>query len=252
MPSRVYIKLSFEKAIEVKELTPDKVHGLFFSLIGGKLADKLHREYGNVKPYSLYCGEVFSEEPKEELILEVNLLEDSLLPSLLSELLLGKKQAVIYMKEPIKGNFSIKVPQKWVKSYETLIEEVESRPKVGIRFVSPTTFRRNDVDFPFPLPELIFKGLVKKWLSFSKIPIDVDLREYYNRIEVEKYELRTEKVNFSNGGKLTTFKGYAVYNLSKVNVEALKWLNILLSYARWSLVGRKTTMGLGKVRIFGI
>jgi len=117
-----------------------------------------------------------------------------------------------------------------------------------LRFVSPTTFRREKVDLPFPLPELFFKGLVKKWLSFSKIPIEVDLRKYYNLVEVERYNLKTKKVEFSNGGRLTTFVGEVVYNLSKVeDKEAQRWFNILLNFSLWSGVGRKTTMGLGKV-----
>ncbi len=250
MPTKICIKVKFEKPILGKKLTPDKVHGLFFSLIGERLSERLHQEYRDIKPYTLYCKEIFKKDETEELTIEVNLLEDSLLTTLLSGLLLGKKEAVLYMEEPIKGDFSIKALQKWIKSYETLVKEVKVETKIGIKFIAPTTFRRNDIDFPFPIPELIFKGLVKKWLKFSKVSIDIDLRKFYDQIKVEKYKLKTGKVRFSNGGKLTVFQGYTIYNLSGINKEALRWFNILLSYTTWALVGRKTTMGLGKVRIF--
>ena len=78
----------------------------------------------------------------------------------------------------------------------------------------------------------------------------MDLRSHYDQIEVEKYNLKTQKVEFSNGGKLTTFVGDLVYNLSKVeDKKALKWFYILLNFSNWSGVGRKTTMGLGKVHL---
>ncbi len=249
MPLKLRLKLTLSEEIDTSTLTPDRVHGLFFSLVGEELAEILHERYKNVKPFSLFCRELFKPQRVKTLNIEVNLLEDSLIPRVVSSFVLNRKKAYLNVDSKhigVKANF--KIPNKWLKPYSSLIRVEEIPPKVRLKFLSPTTFRRHKVDLPFPLPELLLKSLVKRWIIFSNIPIEVDLRSHYDQIEVEKYNLKTQKVEFSNGGKLTTFVGNLVYNLSKVeDKEALKWFYILLNFSNWSGVGRKTTMGLGKV-----
>jgi CRISPR-associated endoribonuclease Cas6 len=252
MPLKLFLKLKLSEEIDTSRLTPDRLHGLFFSLISGDLASLLHDGFKDIKPFSLFCREMFKPQKVKTLNLEINLLEDSLIPRFLSALILGQRGAFLNLSSQkveveLDGIIS---PQKWLKPYHSLVE-VDSIPsKVGVKFLSPTTFRRYNCDLPFPLPELLFRGLVKRWLSFSKLPIGVDLREYYQRVEIERYNLKTRKVEFSGGGKLTTFVGSVVYNLSGVeDSEAQRWLFILLRYSLWSGIGRKTTMGLGKVSL---
>lgn len=251
MPLKLRLKLTLSEEIDTSILTPDKVHGLFFSLVGEELAGVLHERYKNVKPFSLFCKELFKPQRVKILNIEVNLLEDSLIPRVVSSFVLNRKKAYVNMDSKHIGvKAHSKIPDKWLKPYPSLIRIEEIPPKVRLKFLSPTTFRRHKVDLPFPLPELLFKGLVKRWFIFSSIPIEVDLRDYYDQIVVEKYNLETQKVEFSNGGKLTTFVGDLVYNLSKVeDKEALKWFYILLKFSNWSGIGRKTTMGLGKVHL---
>ncbi len=251
MPLKVYLNIKLSKEIETRHLTPDGVHGLFFSLIGNPLALELHEGYKNLKPYSIFCKELFKNLKTDELHLEINLLEDELTPKLLSSLILKGRKAFFHIKgENLEVNSALNVPQKWLKSYEVIFEETKPLRRVEVLFLKPTTFRRNDVDLSFPLPELVFKGLIRRWLKFSKIKPEVDLRSFYDLVEVESFELKTRKVVFANGGKLTTFGGRVVYNLSKVeNEEALRWFGALFKYSLWSGIGRKTTMGLGKVTV---
>ena len=249
MPLKVFLKLDLSEEVDTEDLTPDKVHGLFFSLVGEELADILHNRHKNVKPFSLFCRELFKPQKVKTLNLEVNLLEDSLIPNLLSGFILGnRRRFLIVNSKNIEVKVGIKANSKWLIPYSSLVEVKEIPTKVVIKFLSPTTFRRNDIDMPLPLVELLFKGLVKRWITFSNIPINVDLREYYHFVEIEKYNLKTQKVEFSNGGKLTTFVGDITYNFKRVkNREVIKWFYILLNFSRWSGVGRKSTMGLGKV-----
>jgi len=252
MPLKLFLKLNLSEEIDTSGLTPDRVHGLFFSLIGKDLASLLHEGYRDIKPFSLFCRELFKKQNVKGLNLEINLLEDSLIPQFLSALILGRKGAFLNLNSrrvEVKLD-RILSPQRWLKPYPSLME-VEAVPtKVGVKFLSPTTFRRYNSDLPFPLPELLFRGLVKRWLAFANQPIGVDLREYYPKVEIERYDLKTRKVEFSGGGKLTTFVGEVVYNLSEVeNDEARRWFFILLRYSLWSGIGRKTTMGLGKVSL---
>jgi len=250
MPAKIFIKLKLEKEIDTKELTPDKIHGIFFSLIGEKLSQSLHEDFKGQKPYAIFCKELFQSIKTNTLNLEVSILYDPLISPILSEIILSRNKATLNLEKKIALEHSVNVREKWLKPYEILEKEVKISKKISIKFLKPTSFRRYTVDFIFPIPELLFKGLIKKWLAFSSIPIPVNLSEYYPFIEIEKYKLESYKITFSNGGKLTTFKGYTVFNFSKIAQEiALKWFNILLNYALWSGVGRKTTMGLGKISI---
>ncbi len=53
MPLKVYLNIKLSKKIETRYLTPNGVHGLFFSLIGNPLALELHEGYKNVNYPSL-------------------------------------------------------------------------------------------------------------------------------------------------------------------------------------------------------
>ncbi|NPA13709.1 MAG: CRISPR-associated endoribonuclease Cas6 [Aquificae bacterium] len=251
MPLKAFIKLKARESIDTSIITPDKVHGLFFNLIGEELAKKLHEDYRNIKPYTIYCGDIFNTKTAKVINIEVNLLDENLIPEFLSQLVLNRKENFLNLNNrevPISHNLT--VPQNWLKPYSVLYKETPLSTKVTLKFLSPTTFRREQVDYPFPSPELVFKGLVKKWLAFSNIPIGADLREYYSSIEIEKFNLRTTKVVFSSIGKLTAFVGEITYNLSRIkNREIMRWFNILLELSKWSGIGKKTTMGLGKVKV---
>jgi CRISPR-associated endoribonuclease Cas6 len=251
MPAKVFIKISAPEEIERDFFKPDRVHGLFFSLVGENLARRLHEGYGNVKPYSLYCEEIFRPRDTRNFTLEVNILDDGLTNDLLSHLILnGRDISFDFGSRKLPLELKVSVSQRWVKSYSSIIESAKSARRAALRFISPATFKRNRVDYPFPSPELVFKGLVKKWLSFSDITPEVDLREFYDLVEIERYSLRTTKVIFSSAGKLTAFVGEIFYNFSGVkNGEALRWFGALLELSMWSGVGRKTTMGLGKVKV---
>ncbi|NPB05013.1 MAG: CRISPR system precrRNA processing endoribonuclease RAMP protein Cas6 [Aquificae bacterium] len=251
MPLKVFLRLKLSEPIRKEFLTPDGIHGLFFSLLGKELASELHEAYGGAKPYSLHCGGLFTEGSTDELNLEVGLLDDRLTAPVLSDLYLKRgKNLFTFRGKKIRVEALVRVLPSWIKTYEELVEDGRLYPKVGVRFLKPSTFRRNSVDLPFPLPELVFKSLLKRWLAFSPVRPEVDLRNFYDRVEVERYSLRTRKVVLASGGKLTAFEGSVVYNLTKVGDErALRWFSTLLRYALWAGVGRKTTMGLGKVKI---
>jgi len=251
MPLKVHIRLNLSEEINPLELKPDGVHGIFFSILGGESAKILHDGFKNVKPFSLFCKELFKKDPVGELNFELNLLKDDLISTVLSDLLLGSGEDFITFRgKKIPFTKSVRASERWVKTYSGIVEDVKVPQKVEITFLSPTTFRRNDVDYPFPSPELVFRGLVKRWLAFSDVKPSVDLREFYPLVEISYYELKTQKVEFANGGKLTAFVGKIVYNLKGVeNEEARRWFGILSHFSNWSGIGRKTTMGLGKVKI---
>jgi CRISPR-associated endoribonuclease Cas6 len=251
MPLKVFINLELSEEIDLSELKPDGAHGIFFSVLGEESAKILHEDFKNVKPFSLFCRELFQTQPSKVLHLELNILKEELAPTILRDLILENGKNKLFFKgKTLNFRKTVKSSGKFIKSYESFLDANGFPAKVEVKFVKPATFRRENLDFPFPLPELVFKTLLKRWIFLSGIKPELDLRRFYNLVEVSKYDLKTRKVEFANGGKLTAFEGRVEYNFGKVkDSEAVKWFYTLLKFSEWSGVGRKTTMGLGKVKI---
>lgn len=258
MPVRFRIVLVPQAPLRAQELYPDRLHGLFFSLLGEKLSREVHEDY-RLKPFSLsfyyQSGEhrrqlpCSHEEEVEKLFIEIAFLKDELFPRFLSSLMLEDRPLRLgdvplrKVKRPI-------VRERDLLGYETLMDDNSESLRVTLIFVTPTTFKRGKADYPLPDPRLILKGLIKKWHTFSGIRIDRDLSDAMERgIKVAGAWLGTERVSFSDMGLLTGFKGRVILSLEDLPEEERKWILRLLRFAEFAGVGRKTTMGLGKVRL---
>jgi CRISPR-associated endoribonuclease Cas6 len=252
MPAKVRFVLNAEKPLKVKELTPDRLHGLFFSLLQPEVADIFHQDYKGLKVFSLFSPQLW-KDPNEEInriLIEVSLLKDDLLPKLLSSYLLSEKREFRLGGVKLTKSLKPMINDDDIVSYESLLN-TQPTSKRFFKFLAPTTFRRNKIDFPFPEPEILFKSILKRWIVFSGIKPDVDLRKFYQQVEITKYKLNTRKVELSSLGKLTTFVGVITYHFGDIeDQEAARWFSILSNFANFSGVGRKTAMGLGKVKSF--
>jgi len=250
MPVKIMVELIPQKPVPVSSFTPDRLHGLFFNLLKENTADQLHRDVKGFKPFALSSPQLFKKDdkPLEKIQIYISLLEDRFLPMILSDYLLSDRE-VHLNGVPLK-----KVPKPVVKEYNirTYNDLMNTEPAdwIHLKFLSPTSFRRNKIDFPFPLPEVFFKSALKKWIAFSGVKPEVDLRPYFDQVEIAKYRLSTQKVEFSSLGKLTTFRGEVSFYLGDIqNKEARRWFSILGLFTKWSGSGRKTAMGLGATEV---
>ena len=248
MPVSFHVILIPEKPVSSNELTPDRIHGIFHSLLGDSLSKEIHDIKG-LKPYSLSYPPFFGRQRQIERIrLGISFLIDELFPRFLSSFVLGNsiiKLGDITLKKVKKPL----VNENNIKSYHTIYDESEPSRDIILDFLTPTSFKRGNYDYPLPDPLLIFRGLIRKWQSFSDLKIDCDLREVISsKTMVTGAWIRTKKVEFSSLGKFTGFTGRVVLHVDERRKEVLKWLNALCRFADFSGVGRKTTMGFGSVR----
>jgi CRISPR-associated endoribonuclease Cas6 len=148
-------------------------------------------------------------------------------------------------------------------SYEDIADRaVQSPPPTSItlRFVSPTIFRRTpprDAPFgddsynvPFPLPELVFGGLLDVWNAFAPEPISAEMRDFFRDcVAVSRHSLHTELVTFSGGrrGRVGGFVGTCRYAFNCQDAQARRCVGMLAALAPFAGVGLRTTMGLGQV-----
>ncbi len=257
MPARVRVALIPEKPVPVSELTPDRLHGLFFSC-AGDLADVLHR--GSIKPFSLNFYAVvngkrymlLSEDPEgeaEKLFIEVSFLEETLFPRFLSSFILNRDT-----KLEMGGVRLRRVARPYVRdgdiaSYTTLLEEAGYGDKICMDFLTPTTFKKGKNNYPLPDPKLVFKGLIKRWQIFSDVKIGMDLREFMEDIKVVGVRIETRKVDLSSMGWVAGFTGRVYLSLPSGDREAVRWFRALARFGEFAGVGRKTTMGFGKIKL---
>ncbi len=258
MPVKLGLTLIPEKPIPVQELTPDRLHGLFFSLVGDTLAPILH-EPRRVKPFTLsfYISSsrkrrsIFSEREgeAERLHMNVSFLEDALFPRFLYSYMLGAKREFHIGGHRLRALRRPNITDKYLKSYSTLYEEAQTLRRVMLEFTTPTVFRRGSRDLLLPEPKLIFKGLIRKWQAYSDLKIDIDLREYIeDKVFISGVWIGSRRVEFSSGGWVGGFTGRVILGFDSEEERVLKWLNTLARFAEFAGVGRKTTMGFGQVR----
>lgn len=169
-------------------------------------------------------------------------------------------------------------PWSGVESYESLAERwlgsdgIPPR-KIGLRFVSPTTFRTGGRNTPFPLPHLVFLSLAEKWRQFAPASLGQEVGNFLDELSVtgeaaaEKvsrkrgtwerldeivclshYSLHTRTGDFQ-GFKQVGFVGTVEFELgAEIADRWARLLQLLADFSFYAGVGFKTTMGMGQTQ----
>lgn len=116
-----------------------------------------------------------------------------------------------------------------------------------LRFLSPTTFRRDGQAYPLPDPVLVYGSLWRKWQAFSDLPAPPALfDELLAALALSRAAVHTRGWQFSRY-LLTGFTGVAEFVLTQpVSLDAALLFGALSRFARYASVGLRTTMGLGQ------
>jgi len=138
-------------------------------------------------------------------------------------------------------------PQAAHLPYEALIESAEQSPPpdyVTLRFLTPTTFRRSPpsdghfgddpYNLPFPLPELVFGGLLSLWNVFGPQSLPEELRAFARDcVVVSRYRLRTELVSFGSGrrGRVGGFVGACRFAIRSPDGAWRRRIGLLAAFA---------------------
>lgn len=261
MPGKITVTLVPQKKLKRENLSNDKLHGLFFSLIEGDLANELHTNQ-TVQPFSLRFfatsdgrkKDLFSVKDDyfiERIHIEISFLDDSLIPRFLSSYVLSNNDTFQIDNIPLKKIKKPKVSDKDFISYQSLFEKGESlAPKYCIDFLTPTFFKKGEGYAPFPQPDLVLRSLIRKWQRFSDEKININLTNTINNeLFVTGLRIKTVKVNLSSFGWVAGFIGRVYFRLISDDPEIKKWVSALFLYSEFSGVGSKTTMGFGRVRL---
>jgi len=257
----VLIKFKSQREIKVLGGGEEHLYVLIFDVLyknDKNLAKKI-QESQDEMPFTIspfLKGAKFSRSysllfPDRTTSFRITYLKEKIFESLIKGLLffLNKKEALKFSE----GEILIERVdwQQGKKASFTSFEEIFSRAqdgrKVILEFCSPTTFE-NEEERLFPLPELVFSSLLKKWNAFSDVKIPSQVQEEFNRIRVIQHRLKTEAVHFSEN-RIIGFMGKASYELPEsIDKKTRQAVNALADFAFYSGLGDKTHKGMGQAR----
>jgi CRISPR-associated endoribonuclease Cas6 len=214
------------------------IHALCFQWLAAAdpmLAEHLHQE--NSMPITLaiqYCS-------SQKMQLRITLLKRELLAPLLWGLSANLGGEIMLADIPCWLGKWIDIPQ--ASSFEKLVQMPAQRV-IELQFLSPTSFKQSRAVQPFPLPELVFNGLLRRWNRFAPEKLQFSEVEWSGLVSA--YELKTYALKMAGGAEIGA-EGWVKYRFS--DVEQARIATVLAHFACFAGVGRKTAMGMGQVRL---
>jgi CRISPR-associated endoribonuclease Cas6 len=194
---------------------------------------------GNRRPNQVKGGDCF--------YLKIGVLDSQLIHPLLTGLTQWSMQPIILAKFPFLMTRTYMVheshPLANVSSYSKLVEAGGNRSLIELTFLSPTSFKQKQGIQTFPLPELVFGNLQRRWNNFA--PESLHFPEIEWQGLVSAYELKTHALKLEGGAEIGA-QGWIRYRFP--DPEQAKIARILAEFAFYAGVGRKTTMGMGQTQ----
>jgi CRISPR-associated endoribonuclease Cas6 len=182
----------------------------------------------------------------DNFIIRISLLDGNLIHPLLQGIEISQNQSLYLCNFPfvIRGisTFPGSHPLVNVSDYCILANANDFDSEILLNFVSPTSFKQHQNIQPFPLPELVFNSLLRRWNHFA--PSDLHFPEVKWQGLVSAFDLKTHALKMEAGTEIGSV-GWVKYRF--LDSEQARIATILSHFAVFSGVGRKTTMGMGQI-----
>jgi CRISPR-associated endoribonuclease Cas6 len=212
------------------------IHALCFRWLGlaqEGLAEQLHQQ--NNLPFCVAIQSVL----RQKAYLRIGLLQKELLSPILWGISQDLGSEITLTDIPCRLG-------KWVEflhtsSFETLTQ-VSPQKIIELQFLSPTSFKQGQRIQPFPLPELVFGSLLRRWNAFAPAALQFPALEWQGLTCA--YELKTQALHLKGGAEIGT-TGWVRYEFPDGEQAAIA--TTLAHFACFAGVGRKTGMGMGQV-----
>lgn len=132
-------------------------------------------------------------------------------------------------------------------SWEQLAHSQPER-KMGLKFISPTTFKQGPGHLPLPLPDKIFHGPMRIWQAFA--PPMMQLPDNWLdwcslEVFVTRHNIQTLAVKISKREQIVGFVGEVWLSAHQGDKQVLCTWQALADLASFCGIGYKTTMGMG-------
>ncbi len=197
------------------------------------LAENLHQE--NSLPITIAMQYI----SPQKMLLRITLLKRELLAPLLWGLSRNLGNEIILAGISCQVGKCINILES--TSFEKLAE-IPSQNIIELQFLSPTSFKQKQNVQPFPLPELVFGNLLRRWNTFAPAKLQFSHIEWSGLISA--FELKTHALKMEAGAEIGS-KGWVKYRF--LDPEQARISTILSNFAIFAGVGRKTGMGMGQI-----
>jgi CRISPR-associated endoribonuclease Cas6 len=122
--------------------------------------------------------------------------------------------------------------------------------RVGLAFLSPTTFRQGPGHMPLPLPFNVFSWPWRVWQAHGPAGLPQDWLEWCRLdVFVTAAAIETVPLRITPADELVGFVGGVTFETKRGTREQLSLLHALARLAGYTGVGHKTTMGMGAVAL---
>jgi|GEM_PF-671453 CRISPR-associated endoribonuclease Cas6 len=212
------------------------IHALcfrWFANTNPEIAASLHQQENLPMTVGLeYCS------PKK-MLLKISLLKKELLAPLLWGMNVDLGKEITLAGIPCQLGSWVDITQ--TSSFEKIMQ-LPTQNLINLQFLSPTSFKQGKNIQPFPLPELVFNGLLRRWNVFAPEKLQFSDVEWSG--VVSAYELKTYAMKMEGGAEIGA-EGSVKYRFA--DPEQAKIATILANFACFAGIGRKTGMGMGRV-----
>jgi CRISPR-associated endoribonuclease Cas6 len=193
------------------------------------------------------------QQPKlgDEFMLRISLLNGNLIHPLLQGIEVSQSQSISLGNVPFVMRGVVTLPGSHplvnISDYSSLANMTNGDGEILLNFISPTSFKQQKNIQPFPLPELVFNSLLRRWNHFA--PPDLHFLPISWEGFVTAFELKTHALKMAGGAEIGSV-GWVKYRFP--DGEQARIAHILSEFAVFSGVGRKTTMGMGQVKLSSV
>lgn len=174
----------------------------------------------------------------------VNFLQGYLVPILLKGLEPDNRISLLNYQFTLNSVDSLPTDNSLARltTYKELVKQNKYSSEIKLRLLSPTSFKHNGCIQPFPLPELVFSNLLRRWNTFAPAEYHFPKVEWQGMTAA--YDLKTKviKKEVTEIGSV----GWVKYEFK--DAEQARIATILANFANYSGIGRKTALGMGQTQ----
>ena len=215
------------------------------------LAGRVHDADGP-KPFTI--SDLFHRRGSEDTFWRVTLLQDEMVEPLARGLMTASHVNLLGSAAPIRHQ----AVDLQGQSYGDLVRQARTDTRIEVRFVSPTSFRSQEMHYLLPDPLTVWQSWLSRWNSFApqELQYNVNTLDAVSaHVAISRYELRTETTRYEGDRyQQIGFVGQVSYRVVRAHLlgeEMVRRLNALADYALYCGTGHHTTRGMGQTRRVG-
>ena len=212
------------------------------------LAGRVHDSEGP-KPFTI--SDLFRRRDSEDTFWRVTLLQDELVELLARGLMMARHVDFLGYEVPIRHQ----AVEPQACSYADLARQACTDTRIEVCFVSPTSFRSQDMHYLLPDPLTVWQSWLSRWNSFApqELQYNVNTLDVVSaHMAISRYELRTETTRYEGDRyQQIGFVGQVSYRVVRAHLlgdEMVRRLNALADYGFYCGTGHHTTRGMGQTR----